>query len=217
MTPLLFWPTVRSSQPEWEALRDLADSTPSAGARVLCSWQDGFMVQAVSGLEAVSNPERIDRRATMIYWCHEATAAAACRASGIGYVYWSADNFTAELQANARGQAVVTRLATAGLFYEDSGWTARNHALGGDPNFPFVTVSLMAQPPPVLAEALPNFSLLADRPRPDRLRPGHPRPGPPHLPAARVFAVRAKAVEPLPYDLPRPGVLSPAAAVLGRE
>jgi hypothetical protein len=212
MTPLLLWPTVRSSQPEWEALRDLADSTPAAGARVLCSWQDGFMVQAVSGLEAVSNPERIDRRATMIYWCHEATAAAACRASGIGYVYWSADNFTAELQANARGQAVVTRLATAGLFYEDSGWTERNQALGGDPNFPFVAVSLMAQPPPVLAEALPNFSLLADRPRPDQSRTGQP-----HLPAARVFAVRAEAVEPLPYDLPRPGVPSPAAAVLGRE
>jgi len=220
---LVLWPKSRTTQADWLALSQAraviaehsgSQDTPSSddktgarsgGGQILIPWSDGLMGWAVTGLDAACHVEKIDRAATLLYWCHDDEAAAGCRARGIQLVFWAPRYYQATLGENRTARQVITRVGSLPeLFFGDSGWNERNQAVGGDPNMVYTLIALMGQPRDRLPELLPDFDLIAEAP--DRNDPS--RPG------ARVFALRAA---PRPgYALPRPGVKSPALEAIER-
>jgi hypothetical protein len=160
------------------------------------------MAWAVTGLDAVAHVERIDRDATLLYWCHEAEAAALCRERGVRYVFWASRYYRASHEQDGEGRTLVTRVTAAPeLFFGESGWNERNQVMKGDPNMVYTLISLLGQPRERLAALLPSFELIAEAA--DRNQPSRP--------AARVFELgESRAGGAGGYPLPRPGVASPA-------
>jgi hypothetical protein len=201
-----------TSDADWSALTSPAASvgqeTASSAApegRILAPWIDGFMTWALTGMEPACHVEQIDREATLIYWCHDAEAAAACKERGISHIFWSSRYYRASLSSDSAGQPIVSHLTPErALFYQDSGWPERNRASGGDPNMVYTLISLMGQPRAELAVALPSVDLVAEA----------PARGSPQEPGARVFRLRESARS--SYELPIPDLPSPAVAAMNR-
>jgi len=71
------------------------------GGRVLAPWDRGYMVEVVSGLEAVSSPGSVDLRVHDALWKPERQAAILLRRSGVRYVIVGSDSFA--ISPDARG------------------------------------------------------------------------------------------------------------------
>src|SRR4029453_1236519 len=115
----------RTTQADWLALSQARSvvSEPSVnGGQILMPWSDGVMGWAVTGLDAACHVEKIDRAATLIYWCHEDEAAARCRAQGIRLVFWTPRYYQATLSQDRQGRQVITRVGPfPELFFGHSG------------------------------------------------------------------------------------------------
>jgi hypothetical protein len=79
------------SDTEYQVVRWLADN--NRGGSILAGWDRGYMLEAVSGLKAVSTPNAIDKRVHHFLWQLDRQAAVNLRKEGVGYVLLNSENF----------------------------------------------------------------------------------------------------------------------------
>lgn len=81
-----------SDQLEYEAYRWLNERSQK-GEKIFAAWNQGFFIQAVTHLEPITTPDRIDFGLTRIYWEEEETAWRELKRRGVGYVHISTRYF----------------------------------------------------------------------------------------------------------------------------
>ncbi|MBD3388453.1 MAG: hypothetical protein GF416_05225 [Candidatus Altiarchaeales archaeon] len=79
------------TETEYQVLHWLGEN--NRGGKVLAGWDRGYMVEAVSGLEAVSTPHRIDEDVHEMLWFIDRHAAVSLRKEGVRYVLLNSENF----------------------------------------------------------------------------------------------------------------------------
>ena len=70
---------------EWRAYRWL-DERASPGDRILAHWNQGFLIRAVTALEPIATPDKIDLELTRLYWMEEEDAWEELKRREVKYV-----------------------------------------------------------------------------------------------------------------------------------
>lgn len=81
-----------SDQVEYEAYRWL-DEHSQEGEKIFAAWNQGFFIPAVTHLEPITTPDRIDFDLTRIYWESEEAAWKELKRRGVSYVHVSTRYF----------------------------------------------------------------------------------------------------------------------------
>ena len=81
-----------SDQIEYEAYRWLNDRS-RPGEKIFAAWNQGYFIGAVTHLDPITTPERIDLSVSRLYWEEEAAAARDLRRRGVTYVHVSSRYF----------------------------------------------------------------------------------------------------------------------------
>lgn len=95
--------TAKSTEGEYRLYKWLGDHVP-AGGRIFVPWSDGYMAEAISGLDSELSPENIDFQLPRLYWMPEETAARALEARGLNYIVVSSKYFKLIRYNNKTGE-----------------------------------------------------------------------------------------------------------------
>ncbi len=84
--------TPKSTEGEYRLYRWLEEYSGGEG-RAFVPWSDGYMVEAISGVESELSPENIDFQLPRLYWMSEEAAALSMRARNLDYIVVSTKYF----------------------------------------------------------------------------------------------------------------------------